>query len=71
MWMMAGRPCKPDADFERLWRLLLPDTRFPACGVPEVPDAETDRNADFPPDWPDGTEPHSERGNSWARYAKP
>jgi hypothetical protein len=32
---MTGRPCRPDADFKRLWRLLLPGTPFPACGVPE------------------------------------
>ena len=31
---MIGRPCKPDADFERLWRALLPGTPFPACGMP-------------------------------------
>ncbi len=41
---MASRPCKPDADFKRLWGLLLPGTAFPACGTPEhaedVPDAE-------------------------------
>ncbi len=30
---MASRPCKPDADFKRLWRFLLPDTAFPACGT--------------------------------------
>jgi hypothetical protein len=31
---MIGRPCKPDADLKRMWRLLLPGTPFPACGVP-------------------------------------
>jgi hypothetical protein len=31
---MIGRPCRPDADFERLWRMLLPGTPFPACGMP-------------------------------------
>jgi hypothetical protein len=30
---MIGRPCKPDADFARLWRTLMPGTPFPACGV--------------------------------------
>jgi hypothetical protein len=32
---MADRPCKPDADLKRLWRMLLPGTPFPACGVPK------------------------------------
>ncbi len=32
---MASRPCKPDADAKQIWRLLLPDTPFPACGVRE------------------------------------
>jgi hypothetical protein len=31
---MTGRPCKPGSDLHGLWRLLLPDTVFPACGVP-------------------------------------
>jgi hypothetical protein len=57
MWMMAGRPCKPDADFKRLWRLLLPSTRFPACGVSESADADASGNADLPPDRLDHAEP--------------
>ncbi len=32
---MASRPCKPDADFKRLWGFLLPGMAFPACGTPE------------------------------------
>jgi hypothetical protein len=32
---MTGRLCKPDADFKRLWRTLMPGTPFPGCGVPE------------------------------------
>jgi hypothetical protein len=59
--MMAGRPCRPDADFERLWRLLLPGTRFPVCGTPENSNAAASGNASLPPKRPDGTEPHSER----------
>jgi hypothetical protein len=30
---MTGRPCKPGSDLHGLWRLLLPGTAFPACGV--------------------------------------
>ena len=30
---MTGRPCKPDADFTRLWQWLLPDTPVPVCGT--------------------------------------
>jgi hypothetical protein len=37
---MASRPCKPDADLKRIWRTILPDTPFPACGAP--PQSETD-----------------------------
>ena len=33
--VMTGRPCKPGSDLHGLWRLLLPGTAFPACGVPE------------------------------------
>jgi len=36
---MTGRPCKPDADFKRLWQRLLPGTPFPACGMPDEPGA--------------------------------
>jgi hypothetical protein len=32
---MTGRPCKPGSDLHGLWRLLLPGTAFPVCGVPE------------------------------------
>jgi len=32
---MTGRPCKPGSDLRGLWRLLLPGTAFPACGVAE------------------------------------
>ena len=28
---MATRPCKPDIDVKRLWRLLLPDAPMPNC----------------------------------------
>jgi hypothetical protein len=38
---MTGRPCKPDSDLRGLWRLLLPGTAFPACGVPENSTADT------------------------------
>jgi hypothetical protein len=41
---MANRPCKPDADLKRLWRMLLPNTPFPACGVPENFDSAADRS---------------------------
>jgi hypothetical protein len=34
---MADRPCKPGEDLKRLWRMLLPGTPFPACGVPHEP----------------------------------
>jgi hypothetical protein len=37
---MTGRPCKPGSDLHGLWRLLLPGTAFPACGMPE--DTTTD-----------------------------
>jgi hypothetical protein len=36
--VMTGRPCRPDADLKRMWRLLLPGTAFPACGVPDEAD---------------------------------
>jgi hypothetical protein len=36
---MTGRPCKPGSDLHGLWRLLLPGTAFPVCGVPEEIDA--------------------------------
>jgi len=37
---MAGRPCKPGSDLHGLWRLILPGTAFPACGVADDADAE-------------------------------
>jgi hypothetical protein len=42
---MAGRPCKPDADLKQLWQVLLPNTPFPACGVPEKLDSAADHAA--------------------------
>jgi len=59
--MMAGRPCRPDADFERLWRLLLPGTPFPACGTPESSDAAASDNMGHPSDRPHDAGPHIER----------
>jgi hypothetical protein len=38
---MTGRPCKPGSDLHGLWRLLLPGTAFPTCGVPENSTADT------------------------------
>ena len=35
---MSGRPCKPGSDLHGLWRLLLPGTAFPACGLAEEVD---------------------------------
>jgi len=61
MWIMVGRPCKPDADFERLWRFLLPGTRFPACGTSENSDAAASGDTGLPPDRPDNAESHTER----------
>jgi len=63
-WIMVGRPCKPDADFERLWRFLLPGTRFPTCGTSESADAAASDNGDLLPDRPDKAEPHTERGKT-------
>jgi hypothetical protein len=42
---MSGRPCKPGSDLHGLWRLLLPGTAFPACGVPENSTTETSERA--------------------------
>ena len=36
---MATRTCKPDAELKQLWKLLLPGTAMPACGVTEDADA--------------------------------
>ena len=61
MWMMAGRPCRPDADFKQLWRLMLPGTRFPMCGTPEGSDADASDNVRHPSDRPDNADRHTER----------
>jgi hypothetical protein len=37
---MTGRPCKPGSDLHGLWRLLLPGTAFPACGIADRSDVE-------------------------------
>lgn len=37
--VMAERPCKSGTDVKGIWRLLLPDTPFPACGTQEEEDA--------------------------------
>jgi hypothetical protein len=36
---MTGRPCKPGEDVKSLWRMLLPGTPFPVCGLAEEDDA--------------------------------
>jgi hypothetical protein len=59
MGMMVGRPCKPDADFQRLWRFLLPGTGFPACGASENSDAAASGDAGRPRDRPDNAESHT------------
>lgn len=55
---MATRTCKPDAELKQLWKLLLPGTAMPACGVTEdagaaksgiPPSAEEPGNGDRPP----------------------
>lgn len=33
IWPMTGRPCKPDDDFKRLWKTLMPGVAMPACEV--------------------------------------
>ena len=40
---MAGRPCNPGSDLHGLWRLLLPGTAFPACGVAQGSDTDGDK----------------------------
>jgi hypothetical protein len=52
---MASRPCKPDADLKRLWRMLLPNTPFPACGAPENFNSAADR----PENGSDDAEPNA------------
>jgi hypothetical protein len=42
---MANRPCRADADVKRIWQLLLPDTPFPACGVPQDTDMAASESA--------------------------
>ena len=42
---MANRPCRPNADLKRIWQLLLPETPFPACGVPVNADADARESA--------------------------
>lgn len=51
---MANRPCKPDADFKRLWQILLPGTPVPACGVAEEREAKVAETT--PPATGDGAE---------------
>ncbi|MGE5166915.1 MAG: hypothetical protein ACM3IH_23205 [Sphingobacteriales bacterium] len=51
---MAKRPCRTDTDLKRIWRLLLPDTPLPACGVEENADADAGEKA--PPLPRDGAE---------------
>jgi hypothetical protein len=60
-WGMAGGPRKLDADFERLWRFLLPGTRFPACVTSVSSDAAESANAGLSSGRPDNAESHSER----------
>ncbi len=42
---MANRPCKPDADVKGIWRLLMPDTAFPACGTAQTAGSHAQQNA--------------------------
>ncbi|MGH6682599.1 MAG: hypothetical protein ACRECA_01515 [Pseudolabrys sp.] len=37
---MIERPCRANTDLKQIWRLLLPDTPFPACGAPEGSDTK-------------------------------
>jgi hypothetical protein len=57
MWSMSGRPCNPDSDLKRLWRVLLPGTPFPRCGTPEEPTAPASENSATTADGAAGGEP--------------
>ena len=50
---MATRNCKPDADFVRLWKTLMPGTPMPACGTGQEaapPEKDTAAPAETPRD---------------------
>ena len=57
---MAMRPCKPELDMKRLWRLLLPDAPMPGCL------AQENRLADAGPD-PQGKPPAQESAQAKRR----
>jgi hypothetical protein len=57
---MIERPCRANTDLKQIWRLLLPDTPFPACGPSESSDAEA---ADHPPPAPASEIPLSNSGD--------
>jgi hypothetical protein len=39
---MTNRPCKPNTEMQWLWRVLMPDTPLPGCGLPEATSASID-----------------------------
>ena len=47
---MTGRPCNPGSDLHGLWRLLLPGTAFPACGVADNSEADADEAVSLAPE---------------------
>jgi hypothetical protein len=59
---MADRTCKPDADFKRLWRTLLPGTPFPACGTTEEFDATPAGDIETAKSPRDAAEPNRDLG---------
>jgi len=52
---MADRPCKPGADLKLIWRMLLPGTQFPTCGIPEDFEAARRDIEEFEAASPEGT----------------
>jgi len=49
---MPSRPCKPGEDVKALWRMLLPDTPFPACGAADGEAAAAENGAERHPEPP-------------------
>ncbi len=63
MWSMSGRPCNPDSDLQRLWRIFLRATPMPQCAPQDRRDATDGAGAASEPTLPTKSEPATKSAN--------
>ncbi len=69
--VMAGRPCRPDADTKMLWQAVLPGVPFPVCGDPDSPAEVAAESVAAPAESDGAAKPQAESGLSPPALERP